>query len=211
VLTLRGPSTDIPLSWTTFICKAPLTHEVTSADGLPCNFGGIEFLTRTCAHGTRFQQKEAVFAVDPMPDFVPFAGWSEPFRFILIAKLNDIDPQAWLAAYWPACRITQPSAFTNSCLGIGVSSERRSRCFSPIRHRPKTNLTRAVAGCLSPPRIRIKVKGQANTTVVKKGARTGSHEIADSFVQKSKVMPVVTALALSPATTLLLASRPQTP
>jgi hypothetical protein len=42
---------------------------------------------------------------------------------IATAKLNDIDPQAWLAdvlTCWPAYRIIPPSASTKSCLGTGA-------------------------------------------------------------------------------------------
>lgn len=41
------------------------------------------------------------------------------YSLIATAKLNDIDPQAWLADVLAACRITPPSASKNSCPGIG--------------------------------------------------------------------------------------------
>jgi transposase len=41
------------------------------------------------------------------------------YSLIATAKLNDIDPQLCLPTCWRAYRITQPSALTNCCLGIG--------------------------------------------------------------------------------------------
>jgi hypothetical protein len=42
------------------------------------------------------------------------------YTLIATAKLNDIDPTGLARQHAGACRITPPSAFTNSCLGIGV-------------------------------------------------------------------------------------------
>ena len=41
------------------------------------------------------------------------------YTLIETAKLNDVDPQAWLADVLAACRITRPSASTSSCPGTG--------------------------------------------------------------------------------------------
>ncbi|MCK1597570.1 transposase domain-containing protein [Bradyrhizobium sp. 164] len=83
-----------------------------------------------------------------------FAGSDEGSRraaaiysLLATAKLNDIDPQAWLADVWRAYRITPPSALTNCCLGIG-SLEASSRCLSAINRPPKTTQLGAVAGCV---------------------------------------------------------------
>jgi hypothetical protein len=54
-------------------------------------------------------------------------------RLLATAKLNDIDPQAWLADCSPACPTTPPSGFTNCCLGIGSASMAQHR---PLESHP---------------------------------------------------------------------------
>jgi hypothetical protein len=74
VLTLRGLIAPIPLGETTFLGRALLTHEVASADALPCNLAEFNFCQGLTCMGTRLRQMEAVFALNPTPDFFPFAG-----------------------------------------------------------------------------------------------------------------------------------------
>lgn len=69
------------------------------------------------------------------------------YGFIATAKLNDIDPQAWLAGRWRAYRITLPSASTNCCLGIG-SLKASLAPFEGDQPFQKAAKPRAFAGCV---------------------------------------------------------------
>jgi transposase len=55
------------------------------------------------------------------------------YRLIVIAKLNDIDPQAWLADVWPASPIIQAIDSMTCCHGTGRLS---SRSGPPYEQRP---------------------------------------------------------------------------
>jgi hypothetical protein len=41
------------------------------------------------------------------------------YSLIVTAKLNDVDPQAWLADVWPGLPSTRPATSMNCCHGIG--------------------------------------------------------------------------------------------
>jgi hypothetical protein len=44
---------------------------------------------------------------------LPAVGMADVLAAASASAKLDIDPQAWLAMYWPACRITPPTAFTS--------------------------------------------------------------------------------------------------
>ena len=70
------------------------------------------------------------------------------YTLIETAKLNDIDPQAWLADVLARCRIIRPSGSPSSCPGIGA------RKISPLKlldRQPACSARNhpvAVTGCL---------------------------------------------------------------
>ena len=53
------------------------------------------------------------------------------YSLITTAKLNDVDPLAWLTTYWRASPAIQPIASTSSCPGTGGRAPRPPRQPSP--------------------------------------------------------------------------------
>jgi Transposase C of IS166 homeodomain/zinc-finger binding domain of transposase IS66/Transposase IS66 family/IS66 C-terminal element len=68
------------------------------------------------------------------------------YTLIATAKLNDVDPQAWLADVLPACRITPSSAFTTFCRGTGSRNTSPPKLLEPIAANPTPNYVMAFAG-----------------------------------------------------------------
>jgi hypothetical protein len=72
------------------------------------------------------------------------AGAQQPSTLIATAKLNDVDPQGWLAEVLAPLRIIPPSASTSSCPGIGANRTEPLKQPERARRLSETGLLRGL-------------------------------------------------------------------